>query len=144
VEAPFRDPRFDLPALVAGALGTAALSIGLAEALLRASQANPNPDTGPTAATLDDAFSFIAGASLGMLVGCALTAFFCRRGSRTATGIAVGFLAWLTGFLPFDGWGEALFLGLPLALAGISGAIIGAGLGATRDRARRRARATSE
>lgn len=146
---PFRDPRFDLSALVIGALGTAALSIGLAAALLYASRANTSPETGPTAATLGDAFSAVAGASLGMLAGCALAAFFCRRGSRIATGILVGILAWLVGLVPAviatrpddmsvrDAFDSALFLGVLLAVLVISGAIIGAGLGATRDRRRR-------
>jgi hypothetical protein len=145
LETPFRDPRFDLPALVIGALGTAALSIGLAAALLRASQAGTGSDVGPTAATLGDAFSFIVGASLGMLDGCALAAFFCRRGSRIATGILVGVLGWLVGVVAAviatrpddisvgDAFNSALFLGVLLAVLVISGAIIGAGLGATRD-----------
>jgi hypothetical protein len=149
VEAPFRDPRFDLPALVLGALGTAALTVGLGAALLYLSRTNTSPDTGATAATMSDAFSAFAGIVLGMLAGCGLTAYFCRRGSRIATGILAGFLAWAVGLVPTaiatrardlsvgEAFDSALVLGLVLTVLVIMGAGVGAAIGAERDRRRR-------
>jgi hypothetical protein len=146
VEFPSRDPRVDLRGLAVGALGTAALSVGLATAFLYASRANTGPDTGATAASLSDGFSAIAGAALGMLAGCGLVACFCRSGSRIATGILAGFLAWLVGLVPAvvatrpsdmsvrEALGSALVLGVVLGVVGITGAVVGAAIGAGRDR----------
>jgi hypothetical protein len=146
VEARHRDPRFDLRALVFGALGTAALSVGLAAALLHESRAHDASAVGPTSATLSDAFSAVAGAALGMLIGCAVVAGVCRSGSRFATGILAGFLAWLIGLVPAvvvtrasdvsvrDALGGALFVGALLILVALTGALVGAGIGVLVDR----------
>lgn len=137
-----RDPRFDLPRLVAGALLAAALSVGLATAFLYPSRTNTGPNVGPTAATLDDAFSTLFGAALGLLVGSGLTASFTRRGSRLATGILAGLLAYAAVLVPIvvatgpsdvsagESFGFALVLGFPLGIGVIIGSMIGAGLGA--------------
>jgi hypothetical protein len=141
-EPEFRDPRFDLPILTAGSLTSAALGVGLATALLLLSRANTGPNVGPTAATLDDAFSTIFGAALGLFVGTGLTACFARRGSRVATGILAGLIAYAAVLVPIivltgpsdvsaaESLGFALVLGVPLGLAAIVGSTIGAGIGA--------------
>src|SRR5919204_3755133 len=85
---------FDMPVLAVGGLVTAALSVGLATALLSVSRTTTGPNVGPTAATLNDAFSTLCGAALGLLGGSGVTARFARRGSRTATGILAGFFAY--------------------------------------------------
>jgi hypothetical protein len=151
-----RDPRFDLPVLAIGGLLAAALSVGLATAFLYLSRTSTGPNVGPTAATLDDAFSTLAGAALGLLAGSALTASLTRRGSRMATGILAGFLAYAVVLVPVvvatgpsdvsagESFGFALLLGLPLGLGVIIGSMVGAGLGAgyrmTLGRRRRRRR----
>jgi hypothetical protein len=137
-----RDSRFDLPVLAVGSLLTAALSVGLATAFLYFSRTNTGPDVGPTAATLNDAFSTLLGAALGLLTGSGLTAYFARRGSRVATGIFAGFLAYAAVLIPVvvltgpsdvstgESLSFALVLGVPLGLSLIVGSMIGASLGA--------------
>ena len=135
-------PRFDLPVLAVGSLVTAALSVGLATAFLYVSRTNTGPDVGPTAATLNDAFSTLFGAALGLLTGSGLSAYFARRGSPLATGIFAGFLAYATVLIPTvvltapsdvstgESLGFALVLGVPLGLSLIVGSMIGATVGA--------------
>src|SRR4051812_1826836 len=50
---------------------------------------------GPTSATLDEAFSAFFGASVGVAVGSALCAFSVRRGSRLASGVLAGLVAYV-------------------------------------------------
>jgi hypothetical protein len=140
-----RDPRFDMPVLALGGLLSAALSVGLATAFLYISRTNTGPDVGPTAATLDDAFSTLFGAVLGLLVGSGLTACFARRGPRITTGILAGVLAYAAVLIPVfvatrpsdvsagESFGFALVLGVPLGLGVLIGPIVGAGLGGRRD-----------
>jgi len=135
-----RDPRFDVPVLAVGGLVAAALSVGLATAFLYLSRTKTGPNVGPTAATLDEAFSTLLGALLGLLVGSGLTAAFARRGSRRATGILAGFFAYAAVLIPVivltrpsdvgagESFGFALALGVPLGLGVIIGSMIGAGL----------------
>jgi hypothetical protein len=137
-----RDARFDLPVLALGGLLTAALSVGLATAFLYLSRTNTGPDVAPTAATLNDAFSTVFGAALGLLAGSGLTAYVARRGSRMATGILAGFLAYATVLIPVvvttrpsdvsagESFETALLLGVPLGMGAIIGSMLGAGLGA--------------
>ena len=137
-----KDPRFDLPVLALGGLLTAALSVGLATAFLYVSRTNTGPDVGPTAATLNDAFSTLLGAALGLFAGSGLTAYLARRGSRVVTGIFAGFLAYAAVLFPVvvltgpsdvstgESLSFALVLGVPLGLSVIVGSMIGAGFGA--------------
>jgi hypothetical protein len=141
--------RFDIPILAVGSLLTAALGVGLATAFLYLSRTNAGPELGPTAATLDDAFSTLFGAGLGLLVGSGLTACFVRRGSRLAAGILAGVLAYAAVLIPVvvatgpsdvragESFGFALVLGIPLGLSVIIGSIVGARLGARVHRDRR-------
>ena len=136
-----RDPRIDLPVLAVGSLLSAALSVGLATALLYISRTNTGPGVGPTAATLDDAFSTFFGAALGLLAGSGLTAAFARRGSQVATGVVAGFLAYASVLIPVvvatgpsdvgagESFGFALVLGVPLGLCVLIGSMVGARLG---------------
>jgi hypothetical protein len=95
-----RDPRFDLPVLALASLVSAALSVGLATALLYVSRTNTGADVGPTAATLNDAFSTFFGAAPGLLAGSGLAAYFARRGSRMVTGILAGVVAYAAVLVP--------------------------------------------
>lgn len=135
-----KEPRFDLLVLAVGSPLTAALSVGFATAFLYFSRTKTGPDVGPTAATLNDAVSTLSGAALGLLTGSGLTAYFARRGSRVATGIVAGFLAYAAVLIPVvvltgpsdvstgESFSLALLLGLPLGLSLIVGAMIGARL----------------
>ncbi len=137
-----RDPRFDIPVLAVGGLVSAALSVGLGTAFLYISRTNTRPDVGPTAATLDDAFSTLFGAALGLLVGSGLTAFLARRGPRITTGVVAGVLAYAAVLIPVvvatgpsdvsagESFGFALVLGVPLGICVLIGAIVGARFGA--------------
>jgi hypothetical protein len=137
-----RDPRFDLRVLVIGGLVAAALSVSCATGFLYLSRSSTGPDVGPTAATLDDAFSTLFGAALGLLVGSGLTACFARRGPRMVTGIIAGSIAYGAVLVPVvvatgpsdvsagESFGFALVLGVPLGLVVIIGSMIGASLGA--------------
>jgi hypothetical protein len=148
-----------MPVLALGAAVTAALSMGLATALLSISRTTTGPNVGPTAATLNDAFSTLFGAAIGLLGGSGVTACFARRGSRPAAGILAGFFAYAAVLVPVfvttrpsdvgagESFGFALALGVPLGLAVIIGSIIGARIGARYRRpsagaARQRGRAT--
>jgi hypothetical protein len=59
------------------------------------------PHVGPTSAALSDGFSWIAGACLGLAIGSLATAVFVRCGSRVASGIIVGVLAFFIGVVPY-------------------------------------------
>jgi hypothetical protein len=74
-------------------IGAAFLSLGLALALLRYAESTPDP--GPTAATLDEAFSAALGAALGLVIGAALGAILARRGSRVVAGSLAGIVAYV-------------------------------------------------
>jgi len=144
-----RDPRFDLPVLAIGGLVTAGLSVGLATLLLQLSRASTGPNVGPTAATPGDAFSTVLGAALGLAVGSGASAAFAHRGSRMATGLAVGFSAYALVLVPLvvatgpsdvsaqDSFGFALILGVPLGIVVIVASILGAGLGSATTISRR-------
>src|SRR3954471_6647411 len=69
----------DGPRLVVSAVGTAGL--GVATAALFVHYYPRTTDVGPTAAALGDAFTWILGACVGLLIGSAATSFFVRRGS---------------------------------------------------------------
>jgi hypothetical protein len=136
-----RDPRFDLPVLAVGGLASALLSVAGATGLLYLSRSSTGPSVGPTAATLDEAFSTLFGAALGLLAGSGLTACFARRGSRMVTGIFAGFFAYAAVLIPVvvltgpsdvstgESFSLALALGVPLGLAVVIGSMIGAALG---------------
>jgi hypothetical protein len=135
-----RDARFDLPASAVGSLLAAALSVGLATAFLYLARADTGADVGPTAATLEEAFSTLLGAALGLFLGSGSTAAFARRGSRLAAGIFAGLVAYAAVLVPIivltgpsdvsagESFSFALLLGIPLALSALIGSIAGAAL----------------
>jgi len=117
---------------------TAGLGVGCAAAFLYHSR--HTAQVGPTAATLSDAFSWIAGACLGLGIGSLAAAVFVRRGSRLGSGIVVGVLAFLIAVVPYswltassdvsigDNLGFLLIVFVPAVLLVILGAAIGAAL----------------
>ena len=69
--------------------------------------AGADTDVGPTAATLDDAFSQLSGAAVGLGLGAAGVAFAVRPGGRVANGLAAGLVGYLLVLVP------ALIAGAP-------------------------------
>ena len=114
---------------------TAALAVGLAAAFLYYS--STTPDVGPTAATLDDAFSVIFGVCLGLLVGSALATLLVRRGSSLLAGVVVGCVAYWLAVVPYffsfssedvstsEDVDFVLLVFVPAALFSVAGAAIG-------------------
>jgi hypothetical protein len=92
--------RLDLPRIGLGAALAAGLSVGLCLAFLRRSEASVEP--GPTAATLDDAYSAWFGAGLGLLLGCAVCALLVRRGPRVLSATLAGIAAYALALVPLD------------------------------------------
>jgi hypothetical protein len=90
--------RLDVPRVGMASIVSAGLSLGLAVAFLRHAQSTP--DVGPTSATLDDAFSMLIGAGIGLALGGALCALFVRRGSPALSGLIAGLLAYVVVLCP--------------------------------------------
>ncbi len=109
-----RDPRFDLPVLAVGGLASALLSVAGATGLLYLSRSSTGPSVGPTAATLDDAFSTVFG-------------FFAYAAVLIPVVVLTGPSDVSTG----ESFSFALALGVPLGLAVVIGSMIGAALGAS-------------
>jgi hypothetical protein len=137
-----REPRLDLPVLAVGVVASAVLSVGLATALLLVSRSNTSANVGPTAATLEEAFSTLFGAALGIFVGSGLTACLARRGSGVVTGVFAGLITYVGVLVPIlvitrpsdvgagESIGLAFVIALPLGLVVVVGAIVGSGFGA--------------
>ena len=123
---------------------TGALSVALATAFLHMSRAHTGPDVGPTAATLGDAFSTFLGAALGLAGGSGVSAAIARRGSRLATGLIVGFVAYAAVLVPIiaasgpsdvsarESLGVAFLLGVPFGIVVLIASVVGAGIGSAR------------
>ena len=87
------------PARVAIATGVAGgLGVGLAAAFLRHAQSTTH--TGPTSATLDEAFSAFFGAGVGLALGSAFCALWIRRGSPLYSGLLAGLAAYVLVLVP--------------------------------------------
>jgi hypothetical protein len=131
-----RDDHLDVSRIVIGSVLTAALAVGLAEALLYHSTHTSH--VGPTSATLSDVASEIGGACLGLAIGAMATAALVRRGSRVSSGLIVGSVAFVVGVAPYawqhfssdlsaaDKAGGLLFVFVPAAVLVAVGALIGA------------------
>ena len=128
----------DGPRIVLSVLVTAGLGVAGAAAFLHFyPRAN---DVGPTAAALGDAFAWILGACLGLLIGSAATALFVRGGSSFFAGIFAGIAGFLVGVVPYlvltapsdvnlsDTLGFALLVFVPGFVFVTAGAAIGAAL----------------
>ena len=139
-ETEARDPSFDIPVLVIGAVLTGALSVSLATGFLFLVRTSASPDVGPTAASLNEGFATLFGAALGLLVGSGISACVARRGSRIATGIIAGVVAYAAVLVPVliatapsdvsvgESVVDALFFGLPLLFAVLAGTFVGVGI----------------
>ena len=90
--------RLDLPRIAMATVVTVGLSLGFAVAFLRHAQSTP--DVGPTSATLDEAFSLLSGAALGLALGGAFAALSVRRGHPVISGLIVGLLAYVVVLIP--------------------------------------------
>jgi hypothetical protein len=130
---PFDGPRIVLSVLVTAGLGAA----GAAAFLHFYPRAN---DVGPTAAALGDAFAWILGACVGLLLGSAATTLFVRSGSSFFAGIFAGIAGFLVGVVPYlvlsvpadvslsDALGFAVVAFPPAFVFAAAGAGIGAAL----------------
>jgi uncharacterized membrane protein YfcA len=128
----------DLPRIGVATVVTAAIGLGLAAAFLQHSRSTPH--VGPTSATLDDAFSILFGAAVGLALGGVLGALLVRRGSRVLSGVLVGLLAYTFVFAPVlvatddislaedlnaSGLAFLALLAMPLGASAAVGAIVG-------------------
>ena len=136
--SPRDQPQADPLRIAFSAVLTAALGVAVAAAFLhyypRAS------DEGPTAAALGDAFTWILGACVGLLIGSGTTALFVRRGSRFFAGMLAGAAGFWVGVMPYmvltapsdvsfsDAFGFAVIVFAPAILFVAAGAAIGVGL----------------
>ena len=114
---------------------TAALGVGLAAAFLH--HASTAPDVVPTAGALEDAFSVVFGACLGLLIGSAAAALVIRRGSSLLAGAVVGFVAYWLAVVPYlasiassdvstsEDVDFTLLVFVPAAVSSVAGAAIG-------------------
>ena len=97
--SPRDQPQSDPLRIVLSAVLTAVLGVAVAAAFLhyypRAS------DEGPTAAALGDAFTWILGACVGLLIGSGATALFVRHGSRFFAGMLAGAAGFWVGVMPY-------------------------------------------
>ncbi len=126
---------FDWQRVAVSIVVAAALAVGLAAAFLY--HASTTPDVGPTAASLEDAFSAILGVCLGLLIGSAVAALLVRRGSSLLAGVVVGFVAYWLAVVPyFFSWSSddvstsenvdfVLLVFVPAGLSAVTGAEIG-------------------
>jgi hypothetical protein len=128
------------PSRIAIATGLAGgLGVGLAAVFLR--HAEGTAHTGPTSATLDEAFSAFFGAGVGLALGSALCALSIRRGSPLLSGLLAGLAAYVLVLVPAfvytddvslaedlgaGGLGFLAFLLLPLGVFALLGATVGA------------------
>jgi hypothetical protein len=90
--------RLDLPRIGIATLVAAGLGLGLAVAFLR--HARSTPDVGPTSATLEEAYSSLIGAGIGLALGAACCAVSVRRGPRALSGLIAGLLAYVVVLCP--------------------------------------------
>ncbi len=91
-------PGFDAPVLATGGLLSGALALGAA--LVLRSWVDTGSDVGPTAATLNEAFSLLYGAAIGLAVGAALAAFAARSGPRILSGVLAGLCGYVVVLAP--------------------------------------------
>jgi hypothetical protein len=88
----------DAPRVGLLALATAALGVAVAAVFVHYPRAR---DVGATAATLEDAFTWMLGACLGLLIGSTATALFVRRGSCFFAGMLAGVVGFWVGVMPY-------------------------------------------
>ena len=142
--------RFDAWRIAILAAVTAALALGVAAALDYHSSHTAH--TGPTSATLDEGFSWIAGSCLGLGIGSFAAAALVRQAPRLASGAVVGILAFVVAVAPYllltsprdvstsDDVGFVVIVFVPAALIVMVGAALGAAARSGSDRSRKRGR----
>jgi hypothetical protein len=128
----------DLPRIGIATVVAAGLALSLAVVFLRHAQSTP--DVGPTSATLEEAWSLLIGAALGLALGGAIAALSVRRGSPVISGLIVGLLAYVVVLVPvmvstddvsleedlgLGGLVFLAFLAVPLGGSALVGAIAG-------------------
>jgi hypothetical protein len=130
--------RLDVPRIALSVLVTA--GFGVAVAALFARYYPRAQDEGPTAAALGDAFTWIFGACIGLLIGSALAARLVRTGSGFVAGLGAGVAGFWIGVAPYvvltapsdvsfsDSFGFAVVVFIPGLLFVIAGAAAGAAL----------------
>ena len=131
--------RLDVSRIGLATVVSAGLGVGLAVAFYRHAQSRSH--VGPTSATLDEAFSLLLGACVGLALGGVLCALLVRRGSPVLSGLIAGLLAYVFVLAPVSvatddvslgedlslgGLGFLAFLALPLGVFALLGAMIGA------------------
>ena len=109
--------RLDLPRIGIATIVAAGLGLGCAVAFLRHAQSTP--DVGPTSATLDEAFSLLLGAGIGLALGSALCALSVRRGSPVLSGLMAGLLAYVVVLVPVFIYTDDVSLDEDLSLGGV-------------------------
>jgi hypothetical protein len=136
-----------------GTIVAAGLGLGLAAALLRHARATTH--VGPTSATLDEAFSALLGAGIGLALGSALCALSIRHGSPLLSGLLAGLAAYVVVLAPLlvatddvslaedlspGGLGFLALLLLPFGAFALLGASVGALIASVvqRDRTQKR------
>jgi hypothetical protein len=109
--------RIDASRVAVGAIVAAGLAVGLAAALLHDAQERAH--VGPTSATLDEAFSALFGACIGLAIGGALCAVAIRRGSRLLAGLLAGTAAYVLVLAPLLIWWDDVSLSEDLSPGGL-------------------------
>lgn len=135
-EAPKR--RLDASLLVVGGLLSGGLA--LVAAVVFDSWLGSDSGTGPTAATLNQAFSEFYGAAVGLAVGAACVAFAASTNAPLLTGLLAGLFGYVVVLAPAivvtapsdvtvaDSIETAAFVALLLSPAVLLGAVLGASL----------------
>ena len=145
-EAPRR--HFDTSLIIVGGLLSGGL--GLATAVLFNSWLESDSGTGPTAATLNEAFSQLYGADVGLAVGAACVAFAAGTEGPVQTGLLAGLFGYVVVLAPAlvltapsdvavaDSIEIAAFVALLVTPAILLGAVVGAVLAGRRKTGLRR------
>jgi hypothetical protein len=135
--------RVDAPLIVGGGLISGAVALGAA---LLLSSSLDSRSAGPTAAALDDAFSLLYGAAVGLAVGSAVVALAARAGPRIATGLMAGLLGYAAVLAPVlvatrpsdvsttESIATAAFAAIVVTPAILLGAVVGAAIASRRRR----------
>jgi hypothetical protein len=109
--------RLDLARVGMATVVAAGLGLGLAVAFLRHAQSTAH--VGPTSATLDEAFSSLLGAGIGLALGSALCAVSVRYGSPVLSGLIAGLLAYVVVLGPVFIYTDDVSLDEDLSLGGL-------------------------
>jgi hypothetical protein len=119
--------------------------LALGAALVLRSWVDAGSDVGPTGATLDEAFSLLYGAAIGLAVGAASVAFASLSGRRILSGVLAGLVGYAVVLAPAlivtrpsdvstgDTVVTAVLGAILLVPAVLAGAAVGAGIAGHRE-----------